>query len=148
MSDADPSNTTAGATGAPPAHSPTTPSAPPPPPAPPIGDSPGPRRAEGPSTAEGPDWTQQVTDLIVDTIDKVRSRTTGPILEVTRGLVLALVAMVLVVPVMALAIVFLVRILNWAIPGDVWIVYCGLGIIFVLIGVLLWRLRAPRGDRR
>lgn len=146
MSDADPSNPpTAGAPGAPPIDPPTAPAGSPPQ----VGERNGPRpHAEGPSTHEGPDWTQQVTDLIVDTVDKVRSRTTGPILEVARGLVLALVAMVLVIPVMALLFVFLVRLLNWAIPGDVWIVYCGLGIIFVLIGVVLWRLRTPRSDRR
>jgi hypothetical protein len=142
MSDADTANsTTARAPGAPPIDPTGRASVPP---ASPVGTRP----VEGPSTHEGPDWTQQVTDLVVDTVDKVRSRTTGPILEVARGLVLALVAMVLVIPVMALLFIFLVRILDWAIPGDVWIVYCGLGIIFVLAGVLLWRLRTPRADRR
>lgn len=145
MSDADPSNLrTSGPTEVPPPL-PTAPAGS----APPVAGRPtDPRPTEGPSTHEGPDWTQQVTDLIVDTVDKVRSRTTGPILEIARGLVLALVAMVLVVPVVALLVIFVVRILDWAIPGDVWIVYCGLGIIFVLAGVLLWRLRSPRGDRR
>jgi len=145
MSDADPSNPrTDGPTGVPPPV-PTSPLGSQPPAAGRLTDL---RAPEGPSTKEGPDWTQQVTDLIVDSVDKVRSRTTGPILEVARGLVLALVAMVLVVPVVALLFIFLIRLLDWAIPGDVWIVYAGLGIIFVLIGVLLWRLRTPHSARR
>lgn len=100
-----------------------------------------------PAREQGSDWTQQVTDLIVDTVDKVRAKTTGPILEVARGTVLAIVAFVLVIPVVALGMIFLIRLLDWAIPGDVWIVYSGLGIIFVLVGVVLWKLRTPRDSR-
>jgi hypothetical protein len=99
--------------------------------------------APSPSATE-PDWTDQVTDLIVDSVDKVRARTTGPILEVSQGAVHALVAAVLLVPVLALTLVGLVRLLNWAIPGDVWFIYAGLGMILVLAGVVLWRLRTPR----
>ena len=43
----------------------------------------------------------------------------------------------------ALALVGLVRLLDWAIPGDVWFVYAGLGTIFVILGVALWSRREP-----
>ena len=47
----------------------------------------GPGVAKPTSSAAAPgskeDWTDQVTGLIVDNVDKVRNRTTGPILEIT-----------------------------------------------------------------
>ena len=90
-----------------------------------------------------PDWTDQVTDLIVDSVDKVRARTTGPILQGAKGAVYAIVAMVLTLPVMVLGLIGVVRGLNYVIPGDVWITYAVLGIIFLLAGVLLWSRRKP-----
>ncbi len=106
------------------------------------------RSSTSATPAEGagaePDWTVQVTDLIVDSVDKVRTRTTGPILEISKGAVHAVVAILLAVPVFTFGIVGVVRLLDWAIPGDVWIVYGGLGIIFTLVGVVLWGQRSPR----
>lgn len=99
--------------------------------------------ATGPVTAS-PDWTDQVSDLIVDSVDKVRARTTGPILEVSQGAVHAVVALLLAIPVLVISVIGVVRLLDWAIPGDVWYVYAGLGMILVLVGVVLWRLRTPR----
>lgn len=99
------------------------------------------------ATAAGttePDWTDQVTDLIVDTVDKVRDRTTGPVLDISHASVHAVVAALLLLPVGALLLIGLVRVLNWAIPGDVWFIYAGLGTIFCLAGVLLWSKREPR----
>jgi hypothetical protein len=100
--------------------------------------------AAGGTERPEPDWTAQVTDLIVDTVDKVRDRTTGPILNISRGSVHALVAIMMLIPVGALFVIGMVRLLNWAIPGDVWIVYAGLGTIFVALGFVLWAKRAPR----
>jgi hypothetical protein len=87
------------------------------------------------------DWTDQVTDLIVDSVDKVRARTTGPILEGAKGAVYAIVALVILLPILALGTIGLVRLLNWAIPGDVWIVYALLGIICLIAGVVFWSRR-------
>ena len=87
------------------------------------------------------DWTDQVTDLIVDSVDKVRARTTGPILQGARGIVYAIVALVLLGPILVLGMVGVIRLLNWAIPGDVWIVYALLGTIFVIVGAVLWSRR-------
>jgi hypothetical protein len=99
-----------------------------------------------PAATNEPDWTQQVTDLIVDTVDKVRDRTTGPVLDISRSSVHAVVALILLLPVGVLFLAGLVRLLNWAIPGDVWFVYAGLGTLFVLAGVLLWSKRSPRSS--
>lgn len=92
-----------------------------------------------PDTREGLDWTDQVTDLVVDSVDKVRSRTTGPILEVSKGIVYAIVALVIALPVLVLAIIGSVRLLTLFIPA--WAVYLAFGIIGVLVGVVLWSKR-------
>ncbi|MFM7068574.1 MAG: hypothetical protein ACKOYM_03850 [Actinomycetes bacterium] len=91
-----------------------------------------------------PDWADQVTDLIVDTVDKVRDRTTGPILEITKGLVQAVVAVMILTPIVVVALAGTVRLLNWAIPGDVWIAYSIMGLALVLGGLALWSRRTPK----
>lgn len=87
------------------------------------------------------DWTEQVTNLVVDTVDTVRERTTGPILHYSRASVNAVVAMILVFPVMLLLVVGGVRLLTWAV-GRVWISYTIVGTLLVLVGVVLWSRRS------
>lgn len=98
-------------------------------------------RPASPQSSGDADWTQQVTDLIVDSVDKVRDKTTGPILEVTHSAVHAVVALILVLPILVLATIGMIRLLDWAIPGDIWIVYAGVGTFCSLLGVLLWSRR-------
>lgn len=115
-------------------------------------DQPGPPHAppsQRPDTAAavappaGPDWTDQVADLVVDTVDKVRSRTTGPVLDIARGSVYAVVALIVLLPVAILAAAGAVRLLNWALPGDVWVAYAVLAGILLVVGSLLWSRRRP-----
>lgn len=93
------------------------------------------------------DWTDQVTGLIVDSVDKVRSRTTGPILEVTRGSVHAVVALLLLTPVAVLFTILAVRVLTYFVFREVWITYTVLGMLFTLIGVVLWSRRHAGASR-
>lgn len=93
----------------------------------------------GSDGASGTDWTDQVTDLVVDSVDKVRARTTGPILEVSKGIVYAVVAVLVALPVLLLSVIGTVRLLTLFIPA--WIVYLGFGIILTLVGVVLWSKR-------
>ena len=97
----------------------------------------------GPAPGSAQDWTDQVTDLIVDTVDKVRSRTTGPILEIAKGSVHAVVALILLLPVAVLFTVLAVRVLTYFVFREVWITYTVLGTLFVLVGVVLWAKRRP-----
>jgi len=90
------------------------------------------------------DWADQVTDLIVDTVDKVRERTTGPVLEISKGIVHGVVALLILTPILVLFFAGAVRLLNWAIPGDVWIAYAILGVLMLVLGSFLWSRRAPR----
>ena len=87
------------------------------------------------------DWTDQVTGLIVHNVDKVRNRTTGPILEITRGSVHAVVALTLVLPVLVLLTILAVRVLTYYVFREVWITYTVLGMILTIVGVLLWSRR-------
>ena len=50
--------------------------------------------------APEPDWTDQVTDLVVDVVDTVRDKATGPVLKVARQAVYGTIAffVVLVMP--------------------------------------------------
>ena len=109
----------------------------------PASSSSGPAPA-GQTAAAPPDWADQVTDLIVDTVDKVRERTTGPVLEISKGIVQGVVALLILTPILVLFFAGAVRLLNWAIPGDVWIAYAIMGVLMLLLGSFLWSRRAPR----
>ena len=95
------------------------------------------------SNGTEPDWTDQVTDLIVDVVDRVRDRTTGPILKIARGVVYGIVAVVVAVPVFVIGTIFLGRLLE-LIPGPIWIPYAVLGLLLVTTGLILWQKRRPR----
>lgn len=87
------------------------------------------------------DWTDQVTNLVVETVDTVRNRTTGPILHYSRASVNAVVALLLALPVALLMVIGAIRLLAWAL-GQVWIAYTIVGTILVLVGVALWSRRS------
>lgn len=94
---------------------------------------------------DGGHWTDQVTDLIVDSVDKVRDRTTGPALKAARAVVYGVLIVIVGIPAGVLLCIGTVRALDYFIPGDVWIVYAGMGSFMVLVGSILW---ANRGSAR
>jgi hypothetical protein len=119
-------------------------------PSPPADD---PSAARGPASSKSedtdanePDWTDQVTALVVDTVDKVRSRTTGPVLNVAHASVYGLVAAIILLPIVIAFFAGLVKGLNWLVPGDVWIVYLIIASTMWLVGWVLWlqRDRSPK----
>lgn len=91
----------------------------------------------------GPDWTDQVADLVVDTVDKIRSKTTGPVQNVLQAAAYALVALIVAIPMAVVFFVGAIRFIDWAIPGDVWIAYLILAVILWAIGWFLWSRRKP-----
>lgn len=118
-----------------------------------VSPSAAPRPATGPSTAGipvepadsgglvGGDWPKQATDAIVNLVDSVRDRTTGPILSIARGVVYGLFAVVFLLVVGVLFIIAAVRLLDEALPSGVWLPYLILGLVFVLAGALVFRKR-------
>ena len=85
-----------------------------------------------------PEWPSEITGTIVDSVGKVRDKTTGPAVRASRGLVYGLVAGILGVIALIVLLILAVRVLDNYLPGSVWIVYLGLGALFTLGGVVLW----------
>ena len=93
------------------------------------------------------DWPQQATSRVVDLVDNVRSKTAGPAIRISRAIVYGLVAMVLMIIAMPLLLIGLTRLLDYAIPGNIYWVYFAIGAVFSVVGLLLWS-RRPRGAAR
>lgn len=93
------------------------------------------------SVEDDKDWADQVTTLIVDSVDKVRDRTTGPILEYSRASVHLLVAIIVALPMLLLGVLGLIRLLTWA-TGHAWISYTIIGVVLIGTGSILWSKRS------
>ncbi len=113
--------------------------APPPPPlSPQLPPPPPPRSADG---LTGGDWPEQAADALVGFVDKVRSKTTGPLLLASRALVYGLMVAVLALVVGVLLVVFGIRILDELLPSGVWLPYLILGTLFLVAGALVFQRR-------
>jgi len=85
------------------------------------------------------EWPAQAADTIVDTIAKVRDRTTKPVLLAARAVVYGLVAGVVGTIAFFLFLLMIVRWYDvWA-PGPVWPIYAFFALVFSILG--LWALR-------
>jgi hypothetical protein len=90
--------------------------------------------------ADESDWTDQVTDLIVDVVDRVHDSTTGKVITAARWLVFGVAALFIVVPILILGMILLGRLLD-RLPGPVWIADAVLGGVLFLVGTILWSKR-------
>ena len=74
-----------------------------------------------------PNWASDFTETIIETVDKVRDRTTKPIVMVARGLVFGLLGTFLGLMALVLLLVVisrgLINLLEWPIDHDsaVWV---------------------------
>ena len=94
------------------------------------------------------DWSARATSTIVGYVDTVRGATTGKAMVASRlavyGIAAALVALVMVVLILIVLVRFLVVFSEWinlTDEGEVWSAYWLLGILFMGLGGLLWRMR-------
>ena len=86
-----------------------------------------------------PEWPAQAADTIVDTIAKVRDKTTKPAIVATRAAVYGLVAGILGIVAFILLLVGIIHLFDNFFPGEIWIIY---GIFFILFsGIGLFLLR-------
>lgn len=96
-------------------------------------------------TDSTPDWPQQATETIVGFVDNVKHKTTNPATKAARGLVYGIVILLLGVPAVIMLLVGLVHLGNQVSTGaldlGVWLVYLVLGLIFSIVGWMLWRKR-------
>lgn len=93
------------------------------------------------------DWPQQATQRVVGLVDNVRSKTAGPAIRISRAIVYGLVAVILLIIALPLLLIGLTRLLDYAVPGDIWRVYTIIGGVFTVLGLFLWS-RRPRGAAR
>jgi phage-related minor tail protein len=84
------------------------------------------------------EWPAQAADTIVETIGKVRDKTTKPAIVAARALVYGLLAAMVGLAAFALFLIGLVRVLSY-LPGNIWTVYAGFAAVFVLGGILMLR---------
>jgi hypothetical protein len=97
------------------------------------------------------DWPEQAADAIVNVVDAVRDRTTGPAVRAAHALVLGLVVLVLAAVLGVALLLAVIRGLHIALDNvglsremAVWTTYAGLGFLFTLTGSLLLRRRSPK----
>jgi H+/Cl- antiporter ClcA len=88
------------------------------------------------------DWTDQVTDLVVDVVDRVHDSTTGPLLTLAKSVVVGLVAGIVGVTAIVLVTLLSVRALD-LLPLDIWLPYLVLGVLLTAAGLFLWSKRHP-----
>lgn len=90
------------------------------------------------------DWTVEALDRIDDLIEKVRSNSTDRLARLARIVVSGLLIVMMGVTTLVLVTIALVRGLDEAIPGRVWVVYLSLGAILAVAGVFLWSQKSPK----
>jgi len=105
---------------------------------------PGPTRPPAAGGIIPAEWPGQAADAIVDTIGKVRDRTTKPAIVAARGIVYGILAGVMGLVTMILLITALVRLWDVYVPGQVWIIYAIVAIVATIAGtIMLKRASAP-----
>ena len=96
----------------------------------------------GPLTRPGvvpADWPAQAADTIVETVDKVRDKTTRPAQVAARAVVYGLLGAVVGTIAIVLLLIGLIRALDNWVPGEIWTKYAGIAVVFTVAG--LWALR-------
>ena len=97
-----------------------------------------------------PNWACDVADTIVSTVDKVRDRTTTPIVMIARGLVFGLLSIFLGLFILAMVLIggtrALISILEAPLDHDtaVWGSYYVMGGVFLLAGTIFMVKRQSR----
>lgn len=94
-----------------------------------------------------PEWPGQAADAIVDTIAKVRDRTTKPAIVAARGLVYGLMALIVGHVAAVLLLIVVVHMWDNWFPGHVWVLYAILFVAFSTAGLILLRkANAPAAE--
>jgi hypothetical protein len=101
-------------------------------------------RPASPAPASSDDWVVQTADTIERVVGTVRSKTTEPLERIGRLIVYGIVAAFVGLTALVLLAITAVRVLDIAIPGDVWSAHAIVGGIFVLVGLFLWGKRSAK----
>jgi hypothetical protein len=108
-----------------------------------------------PTPSLGDDWPRQATDAVVNVVDAVREKTTGPAVNAAHAIKYGIVAAISGAVLGVVALIGLIRgseallqvIGTWLdiswLAEPIWIVYLFYGFVFCLAGLILFR-RANR----
>ena len=83
----------------------------------------------------------RATKIVVDFVELLRGRTTGPLLLIARVIVYGIVLCVAAVAVATLVVIAAVKATNNFLPGGIWSTHLLLGALFAAAGGLLWSKR-------
>jgi hypothetical protein len=90
------------------------------------------------------DWAKEAADRIESVVVGIRSKTADPLDRIVRIVVYGIVAVVLAGVAVVLLVAAIVRAVDIAIPGEVWLAHAVIGGIFAVAGLFLWaRRRSP-----
>ena len=100
------------------------------------------------------DWPAQAADTIERVVGQVRDKTTGPALQVARGVVYGTFAGIVGLAVLVMLIIAAIRVVDSYLPDAVfgedhmWAAYLIVGLVFTIAGGVLWAQRKGRGEER
>ena len=103
-------------------------------------------------TVRTDDWPVQATDAIVKVVGTAHDKVTGPIQTVARAIVFGLFATILGIGALTMLTILIGRLANNYLPDSVfgeqhmWAAHLILGLLFSLVGLILWAKRTPRPD--
>lgn len=90
-----------------------------------------------------PDWPQVATTKIVETVDKVRTKTAEPAIKISRAVVFGVLAAVCALFMLPMLLIALIRGITVLLDEVYWS-YFILGGLFTVIGLVVWSKR-PKG---
>lgn len=92
------------------------------------------------------DWPARASATVVQYVETIRDKTTGPAITASRYVVYLLAVALIAVIVAIIGLVLTVRLLVSATayapgvePGETWLAYLIIGVIFCLAGLWAWR---------
>ncbi|MDQ3384702.1 MAG: hypothetical protein M3503_01615 [Actinomycetota bacterium] len=100
------------------------------------------------SSLSGNDWPAQAADTIERVVGTIRSKTADPVERVARVLVYGLLAAILGIAVLVLFTIAAVRFIDAYLPGEVWSAHLLVGVLFTILGLVLWSQRGSKEDAR
>jgi predicted lysophospholipase L1 biosynthesis ABC-type transport system permease subunit len=127
-----------------------------------MASAPSPRRDRGPSArpahvatpAGTSDWPAEAADAIERVVGAVRDKTTGPAITVARWVVYGTFALVVGTVVAVMIAIAAVRALDsylpdaWVGEQHTWAAHLIIGLLFTIVGMVLWSRRAAPADAR
>jgi len=104
------------------------------------------RPGAGPAQIIAGNWPAQAADRIVDVVDTVRDKTTGPVQKAARAAVYGLIGVILGIVVVVLILILLIRVLAILVDefvpwGGIWLPYLIVGAILIGLGSFFFRRR-------